>query len=287
MPELPEVETLKRELGLCLLNQTIVGGKIFDPSNQILHGQKKLGSKLIGQKIIKVDRRAKVLFCHLSSGDLLLFHLKMTGQIIYQDTSGQLIAGGHPFTDQKKHLPNKHTRLYFKLDRGQLYFNDARRFAWIKQITATALPQFVANYGPEPLTPAFSQQYLYQLSRRFFKRKIKQLLLDQKLIAGIGNIYADESLFLAGIKPNRLAGDISQNELGCLTKAIKKILTKAISKKGTSWRDYLTSSGQPGNYVPYLKVYGRQGLACPQCGQTIIKIRQHGRGTHFCPQCQS
>lgn len=255
MPELPEVETLKREL-----DRALVGKKFKDT----------------GKKILGVDRRAKVLIFHLSGGEALLFHLKMTGQLVYKN-----IIGGHPED------PQKYTRATFHFtDGSKLLFNDLRKFGWYKFMSETELPNFFAKTGVEPLSKDFTLARFKEILSHYPKRKIKQFLLDQALVAGLGNIYVDESCFLAGILPTRIVSSLKANEIKKLHRSIIAVLKLSISKKGTSSRNYVRSNGEPGGFVPFLNVYGRGKEICKICGEKISKIKLNGRGTHFCPRCQ-
>jgi formamidopyrimidine-DNA glycosylase len=276
MPELPEVETLKRELA-----RVLVGKKLKDT----------------GQKITGVERRAKVLMWHLSGGATILIHLKMTGQLVYIPAStpaspnrgerqggplaGKQIIGGHPED------PTRHTRhIFYFSDGSRLLFNDLRKFGWIKTVPKTELPSIFKNTGPEPLEREFTLAKFKERLLSSPKRNLKALLLDQTVIAGLGNIYVDESCFRAGVKPTRVVGSLNEGEVAKLYQAIRAVLKLAIQKKGTSARNYVRSSGQPGGFVPYLNVYGRQGEKCKKCSTSIEKIKLAGRGTHFCPICQ-
>lgn len=255
MPELPEVETLKRELHRALV------GKIFQDTKK---------------KILGIDRRAKILIFHLSGGQAMLVHLKMTGQLVYKN-----VVGGHPAP------PDKYTRKVFPFtDGSKLLFNDLRKFGWIKMVRESDLPKIFSKTGVEPLGKEFTFTTFKNLLARYPKRKLKAFLLDQTLIAGLGNIYVDESCFLAGILPTRTVGSLTANEIKKLHEAIIKILKLSISKKGTSARNYVRSNGERGGFVPHLNVYGRGKEACKICRTAISKIKLNGRGTHFCAQCQ-
>jgi formamidopyrimidine-DNA glycosylase len=176
--------------------------------------------------------------------------------------------------------------LFFN-DGSKLFFNDLRKFGWARLIDDKGVNEIIESHGPEPLTKEFTAKYLAALVKKYPNRKIKQILLDQKLIGGIGNIYADESCFCAGILPIRIAGKIKPAEIKKLYKCINRIIKLAIAKKGTSADTYVRTNGQPGGMEPYLKVYGREGEKCKRCGGTINKIKLNGRGTHFCPKCQT
>ncbi len=279
MPELPEVETLKREL-----SRVLVGKKIKNFSAE------KFALDLVGKKIESVERRAKILILELSTSQkleaksYLLVHLKMTGQLIYLPASGtkaKPVMGGHPED------PTKYTRAVFQFtDTSQLLFNDLRKFGWLKLVSSSEAATILDRHGVEPLSRAFTLDKFKEILARYPKRKIKQLLLDQTLIAGLGNIYVDEACFGAYILPTRLVGSLNEQEVADLHQAIIAVLKLSISKKGTSARNYRRSTGEKGGMVALLNVYGRAKLPCKRCAGTIAKIKLNGRGTHFCNSCQ-
>ena len=313
MPELPEVETIRRDLEPKIVGRKIEKIEIFSPQTVSLRAA-FFKKALLGRKFSSLKRRGKLLFFKLSpttglKSDYLLIHLKMTGQLIYTDSKHK-IAGGHSLRaesdklNRKKskevntkdqnflaavggELPNRHTRAVFYFSGGgRLYFNDLRKFGYLKIMTAAELEaQLEKNYGPEPLTPAFT---LAALSAALKNRSlnIKAALLNQKLVAGLGNIYVDEALFAAGISPLRKAGALKLKELKRLQIAINRIIRSALKHRGTTFSDYLDSSGREGNFSARLKVYGRGGESCFSCGQPIVKIKLAGRGTHYCRFCQ-
>jgi len=270
MPELPEVETLKRELA-----RVLVGKKI-----KKVEGNFKLD--LIGKKIVAIERRAKILIFTLHPPhSYLLAHLKMTGQLVYRGLSSVKVIGGHPED------PHKYTRaiIYFT-DSSKLLFNDLRKFGWLKLVKEKDLPKYIGHLGPEPLSKDFTLENFKKILARYPKRKIKQLLLDQSLIAGLGNIYVDESCFSAKILPTRIIKSLTPDNIQNLHQSIIAVLKLSIKKKGTSSRNYVRSNGQPGGMVPHLNVYGRGKEKCKKCGEKISKIKLNGRGTHFCSHCQ-
>ncbi len=269
MPELPEVETLKRELAL-------IAGKKFKTASVF-------SAQLKNRKIISVERRAKILIINLDSEQKLLVHLKMTGQLIYQPKIGKLIIGGHP-----EQNPFKYTRATFTFtDNSKLYFNDLRKFGWLKLLKPIHAGKILDKHGVEPLSKLFTFKNFQDLLQRYPNRKIKQFLLDQSLIAGLGNIYVDEACFLARILPTRLVKSLTKLEQKNLHGSIIKVLKLSISKKGTSAKNYVRSDGTKGGFVPYLNVYGRKGELCKRCKKSkITKTKLNGRGTHFCENCQ-
>ncbi len=242
MPELPEVETIRRQL-----NRKIVG------------------RKLDGKKIIRVRRRAKVLIIDFSDGSSLIFHLKMTGQLIFNGESSRF------------------TRQVFKFDDGsQMVFNDARKFGWWRKVKDTK--NLEKGFGPE--APGISLENFKGLLKKRPNAKIKPLLMDQKFIAGIGNIYSDEILFASAVQPLRLVKTLTGKEIERIWRNIRKILQAAIEYRGTSERSYLDACGKKGNYLQHLKVYRREGEKCVRCGGEIKRIKIGGRSGHFCPRCQ-
>jgi formamidopyrimidine-DNA glycosylase len=287
MPELPEVETLKRELQKVLVSKKIK--KVVIKWPKVVHpltGPVFI-KKLLGLKIVSTDRRAKVLVITFSDKNHVMIHLKMTGQLIYKPVSGKLVSGGHPENYDINELPNKFTRVYFKFTDGSaLYFNDMRKFGWVRHTPDKEKANLFAKTGVEPLSKDFTYETFEKLLARFPKRNLKQFLLDQTLVAGLGNIYVDESCFMAEVLPTRLVGTLTTKEKISLHKNIIRVLKLSISKKGTSAKNYVRSDGSKGGFVPYLFVYGRAGLPCKICKTPISKIKFASRGTHFCQGCQ-
>lgn len=285
MPELPEVETIKRELEKNLKGQgishiEILWDKTVSPTTII-----NFKEKIIGRKIIGLERRAKMLLIHLDKNISLAIHLKMTGQLIFVPKKGKIISGGHPTHDVQ--TPGRHTRLIFKLKSGDaLYFNDLRKFGWVRILDDKLKKYIDTEIGIEPLSKTFVIANLKKIIEKYPNRTVKQILLDQKLIAGIGNIYADEASFLSHVLPMRKAKTLTEKEITDLHKNIIAVLKLSISKKGTSSKNYLRSNGEKGGFVPYLMVYNRKNEKCKTCGTLILKTKHAGRGTHYCPICQ-
>jgi formamidopyrimidine-DNA glycosylase len=274
MPELPEVETISRQLA-----REIVGKKIVKTE---INFKKPIGKLSVSEfrrlteeaNITDVGRRAKLVLIYLSNGQVMLVHLKMTGRL--------LVA-------KKDDNKNKHTHIVFNFQSGdKLFFEDWRKFGYVKVIPEKSLEEFFEQekYGPEPLDKKFTVKVLKDLLAKKAKKKIKPLLMDQTFIAGVGNIYAAEACFCAGILPERLAGKIKDAEVKKLYSCLIKILKLAISKHGSSVEAYVDAEGKKGGYVPFLKVYGRAGKKCFRCKGTIKEIRLGGRSTGFCPHCQ-
>ncbi len=278
MPELPEVETIKRQLNRLIVGKEFGEVKIFSPKVSNF-SENKFREIAVGAEIIKISRRAKILIIGLDNGWTMLVHLKMTGQLIYRPSA------------RNSRLPeNKHARAAFYFIGGsELLFNDSRKFGYIKLLKAKNLENFWAErkFGPEALDKKFDAGKLKKIFVVRPKMKIKQFLIDQKNIAGIGNIYSDEILFFAGVHPCRQAGSLSSAEIKKIFQGMKKILTLAIKLRGTSSSDYMDALGRKGRFASRLKVYGREGEKCVKCRETIKRIRINGRSACFCPTCQT
>lgn len=297
MPELPEVQTIVQDLRPLLMGQVISGFEVILPKSVWLDDVRATGDKEVkiikslveGKKVVSITRRGKMIIIDISGDSILLIHLKMTGQLIYVGADQQRLAGGHPNSDMVADLPVKSTRVVFTLQNGsKLYFNDQRQFGYIKVLTKEALKSHIpyTSFGPEPLEEDFTEQYLTTIINKRPKLKIKQILLDQTLIAGIGNIYADESLFLATIRPDRQGQTLKPQEIKLLHQAIQTVLQKGLDYGGTSSQHYVQASGQKGTMQDHLAVYRRTDQPCPVCGTPIERTVIGGRGTHFCPHCQ-
>lgn len=286
MPELPEVETIR--VGL---SQHIIGQKICDV--EILYSKnlnnEQVSSAVLGQAIQGIKRRAKVLIIKLSGGNSLLIHLKMTGQIVLTQNAGERFAGGHPTDSMAAPLPDKSTRIIFTFTSGdKLFFNDQRKFGWMQLVpTGEVLNHvLVGRLGPEPLTADFTLAGFTAVLARHPGAPIKAVILDQSTVAGIGNIYADESLHLARIYPATRVRDLTKPQIKRLFEAIRTILAAGVAHGGTSFAHYVNALGGKGNYLDKARVFNRTGKPCPVCATPIEKIRVSGRGTHFCPYCQ-
>ncbi len=271
MPELPEVEVIKEGLKRKLRSRVIRRVKIsFNGSLKNLSPQ-AFRRKVTGRRIEDISRRGKFLIFSLDDGSFLVIHLKMTGQLIYH---------------QGKEKMERHTRIVFHLDeRFQLRFIDMRKFGAIYLVRDLGeIPAFL-NLGPEPLERKFSAHCLGRILKGR-SRKIKSLLIDQNLIAGLGNIYAMEALYRARISPERGAEGLSSLEVKKLHSAIRDILRKAILAKGTSTDTYRNSEGRRGRFQYKLAVYQREGMPCCRCRGRISRVKISGRNTYFCPECQ-
>ncbi len=287
MPELPEVETVRLGLARYLPGQKVLGVD-FDNPKSFPNSQELVRQQLIGARIESVDRRAKVLLIRLSTGYTLLVHLKMTGQLVYRPNTGRGWGGGHPTDSLIGSLPDRSTRVTFTLERGKLYFNDQRKFGWAKLLPDEKIPEldFFQRVGPEPLEADFTfEEFRRRLSRRK-RTSIKAAILDQSVLAGVGNIYADESLHAARIHPETKVADVSPLKLRRLHQAIIDSLRISLEHGGSSDRNYVDAEGYKGSYLKFARVFRREGQPCPDCGTDIVKTRVAGRGTHICPRCQ-
>ena len=270
MPELPEVETTKRGLEPLILNRRILSAHIYKkklrweiPSHLI---------ETLKQKTIhNISRRAKYLLIELSDGQLVI-HLGMSGSMSVAPSSEPL---------------KKHHHFELKLDNlTSIRFHDPRRFGSILWQDNDNQLKLLSDLGPEPLSYDFNDEVLYYASIGRSKN-IKSFIMDSKVVVGVGNIYASESLFLAGISPKRVSGKTSKSRYETLTKSIKKILTDAINNGGTTLNDFSNVDGSPGYFAQILSVYDRDGMPCMRCNGKIKRIIQNQRATYYCPQCQN
>ncbi len=285
MPELPEVESLRRILARSAAGLTIVSAKVLEPRlrRKVSHD---FEAAIAGRRIEALARRAKYLILQLAGGDALLVHLGMSGSLTHRP--GRAAAGGPAFADHDESLDPAHDHVEFRLDDGsRIVYNDPRRFGLLKLVPAGALDLTVElrGLGPEPLSAAFSADYL-ALKARGRRVAIKNLLMDQRIVAGIGNIYAAEILFRAAVRPTRRSGRLSRAEIERIAAATPSILREAIGKRGTTFRSYRDSRGQPGGFSSRLRVYGREGEAFYTCSTPIRNVIVGQRASFFCPQCQ-
>lgn len=268
MPELPEVETVARRIEKDVVGRKIVSADVYWARTLATPSVKKFKQEVVGQVIKSVSRRAKYIVLSLENYNLLI-HLKMSGDLTVR---------------KGKIKPEKHDRLVLNLKSktgalSQLVFNDVRKFG---KVWFTNQPEkILGKLGPEPLEKNFTPQWLFEnLQKR--KRQIKPTLLDQTFLAGVGNIYADESLHIAKIHPQALTNSVSQKQAGALHEAIVSVLREGIRRNGASF----DSAYRGGEYQNYFRVYGKEDEPCVVCGTKIKKIFVGQRGTHFCPQCQ-
>jgi formamidopyrimidine-DNA glycosylase len=287
MPELPEVETVR--IGLArLLPGLVISGVWHDNPKSFPNAKADVAKFLLGAKILGVRRRAKVLLVDLSTLYTLIVHLKMTGQLVFKGR--ERFGAGHPSDSLVSELPAKstHVTLTFE-DKSQLFFNDQRKFGWMRLIPTNQVDDidFFRKLGPEPLAEDFTANaFITRLERRK-NTTIKSALLDQTVLAGVGNIYADESLWGAKIHPASRVGSLSKAQLKNLYTELLFVLNLAIEKGGSTDKNYVDAEGRKGSYLSFARVFRREGLACPRHPDTpIIKSRVAGRGTHTCPMCQ-
>lgn len=288
MPELPEVETVRRGL-VDLLVGARVESVSFDWPKGFPNAPNDVNAFLLGSRITAVRRRAKVLMIDLSTEYSLVIHLKMTGQLVFVGQStGNRFGAGHPNDSLVGELPDKSTRVVLTLDKGVLYFNDQRKFGWMKLLPTSQIQNlpFFQAVGPEPLNPVFSKNMFRSRFARKQNSQIKAALLDQKVLAGVGNIYADESLWDARIHPASRVHELTNKQLDTLFFALQDILQKAIESGGSTDRNYVDATGKKGSYLKIARVFRREGEPCFRCGSVIIKTRVAGRGTHICSACQ-
>lgn len=283
MPELPEVETIKKELELKIKGKTIKNVEVLWKGTLNVSVNKFI-ALVKDAKVLGVSRRAKIIVVALSNGYSLIVHLKMTGQLIY---ISKISDGG-----LKAILADpayKYVRLiFFFAGSDALVFNDLRKFGYIKIVPEDKVQELLTGekFGPEPLGKDFTLEKFEGILKKYPKRRIKQLLMDQTVIAGIGNIYADEICFYAKVMPTRQASSLTDKEIRGIYEGIKKILARAIELRGSSVENYVDVSGKRGDYVKELRVYDREGEKCFLCPGKIKRIKLGGRSAHFCPKCQ-
>lgn len=282
MPELPEVETIRRGLDKCILNKRIKSVTILCEKSW-----RGLDEALIeGQKIIEIDRRGKALLMQLENELWLMTHLRMTGQMIF--VGDERFAAGHPDGGFTEKMPGRHTRIYFEFTDGtHLYFNDQRKFGFIKALDELGLAEdeFLKRLAPEPWD--MSEEEFWQRLQRHQNSIIKAVILDQHVIAGVGNIYADEGCYLAGLYPGTRVKAISRETADELLHGLREVMQRSIDSGGSTMKDYVRADGTRGSYLEkFAQVFRRDGEACRKCGSEILKTRVAGRGTHYCPKCQ-
>jgi formamidopyrimidine-DNA glycosylase len=286
MPELPEVETVRRGLSGLIIGRT-VSAVNHDTPKSFPNAAADVEAFLIGANVTDVRRRAKVLMIDLATDYTLVIHLKMTGQLVFR---GEVVFGaGHPNASLVGELPDRSTRVTLSFSDGShLYFNDQRKFGWMRLMPRVEVPNidFMKKVGPEPLEADFTPEEFAGRFARRAKTSIKAALLDQTVVAGVGNIYADESLWGAKVHPQRLVGSITADEFLMLYTELRSVMNKAIEKGGSTDKNYVNAEGKRGSYLDFARVFRKEGQACPRCGTTIIKFKAAGRGTHICPTCQ-
>lgn len=280
MPELPEVEVVKLFLEEKITNQKIIDLKVINQKSFIGNP-----NDVIDQTIVGFSRIGKQLSIHLSNKLILLVHLKMTGQLIFVDSDRTIL--GHPTKDSTQTLPNKSTRLVFKFKKSTLYFNDQRKFGWIKLLTPAELVEAQQSLGLDIFDPRFTPEYLFSQLHKT-SRPIKLALLDQHFFAGIGNIYANDALFLSGIHPLTKSNTITLSQSKSVHRHLVAIMQQSVLAGGSTAKDnkYVRPDGSYGSNQFLFRVYQREGESCLQCGLKIEKLQLGGRGTFFCPSCQ-
>lgn len=287
MPELPEVETVRAGLHKLIIGRVVKSATSDNPKS-FPNSAMDVQEFLIDAAVTNVRRRAKVLMIDLSTDYSLVIHLKMTGQLVF--VGEQRFGAGHPNDSLITTLPDKSTRVSLEFSDGtHLFFNDQRKFGWVRLMPTVEIPyiDFMKKVGPEPLETNFTAAEFAERFTRRANTTIKAAILDQSVIAGVGNIYADESLWGAKIHPSRLVKSITDKEFKALYTDVREVMNLAIAKGGSSNQTYINAEGQRGHYMDFARVFRREGQACPRCGATIVKLRVAGRGTHICPHCQT
>lgn len=318
MPELPEVETVRRGLAELLPGRVVARVAVFDSPKSFPNAPAEVEQFLYGARVTAVRRRAKVLMIDLDTRYSLVIHLKMTGQLVFRqwysrassannpgpgDKHAQIVtrdtaqipdasnfAGGHPNDSLIGELPDRSTRVQIDfVDGSRLFFNDQRKFGWVKLLPTDEVKDlpFMQKVGPEPLDPQTRAEDFIQRIRRRQNSMIKPAFLDQAVIAGVGNIYADEALWAAQIHPQTRVKNVSDQQLNTLFNELRQILQLSIDQGGSTDKNYVDAEGRKGNYLTFAHVFRREGQACHRHpDQEIIKLKVGGRGTHVCPVCQ-
>ena len=281
MPELPEVETIRRQL-----NEVLVGKKI--ERVEVLR-EKSFGGdpkKLVGWEVSRVDRKSKLIEIYFKNKEeVVIIHLKMTGQLVFVDEEKR-VAGGHPTADWVSSLPSKHTRVMLDfVDGSKLFFNDLRVFGWMRVVNKEKYEKEMRKTSPDVTEKEFSLEYLTEVLKKS-RKAVKLVLMDQEKIGGLGNIYANEALYLANIMPDREADSLSSLERKKLLIAIREVIGRGIKYGGASAANYVDTKGLGGTYQDHFLVYKRGGQLCDRCKGVIQKMKIGGRGTFYCPRCQ-
>ena len=318
MPELPEVETVRRGLAELLPGRVVARAAVFDSPKSFPNAPADVEQFLYGARVTAVRRRAKVLMIDLDTHYSLVVHLKMTGQLVFRqnsrhnarvspkksrgprkvaqdffaDTAREIddFAGGHPNDSLIGALPDRSTRVQIDFtDESRLFFNDQRKFGWVKLLPTDEVKNlpFMQKVGPEPLDETTRAEDFIQRIRRRQNSMIKPAFLDQAVIAGVGNIYADEALWAARIHPQTRVKNVSDQQLNTLFNELRRILQLSIDQGGSTDKNYVDAEGRKGNYLTFAHVFRREGQACHRHpDQEVIKLKVGGRGTHVCPVCQ-
>jgi len=281
MPELPEVETIRRQL-----NEVLVGKKI--KSVEVLR-EKSFGgdsNKLVGWEVERVGRKSKLIEIYFNNKEeMMIIHLKMTGQLVFVD-GRKRVFGGHPTADWVSDLPSKHTRVILNFaDGSKLFFNDMRVFGWMRMVNKENYEKEMRKTSPDVTEREFSLEYLTEVLKKS-KKAVKLVLMDQEKIGGLGNIYANDALYLAKVMPNRKADSLSPLEIKKLLVSIREVINRGIKYGGASAANYVDIKGMGGTYQDHFLVYKRDGQLCSRCKGIIQKMKVGGRGTFYCPKCQ-
>ncbi len=289
MPELPEVETVRRGLQELIVSRVVKNTTVYESPKSFPNDTAATEQFLYGARVLAVRRRAKVLLIDLSTEYTLVVHLKMTGQLVFR-ASGVAFGAGHPNDSLIGELPDRSTRVSITFtDGSHLYFNDQRKFGWIKLFPTLEVPNidFMKKVGPEPLEDSFAAEEFIPRVRKRNGTTIKAAILDQTVLAGVGNIYADESLWSTKLHPATRVRDVSDAQLTELLANIKAVMNLSITHGGSTDKNYVDARGKRGSYLTFANVFRRDGLPCPRHPDVLIeKTRVAGRGTHICPVCQ-
>lgn len=283
MPELPEVETIKRGLDRYIVGRKI--SKVVILCEKSFRGNPDL---VVGQTIERIERRGKALLIRLDNKLTIMVHLRMTGQLIYD--GAERFAAGHPDESFREKMPGRFTRVYLEFGNDSqinLFFNDQRKFGFMSVMDELdiATDKFLTSLAAEPWD--MSEEDFWKTLQRHKKAPVKAVILDQHNIAGVGNIYADEGCFCAGILPWRKCGDLARRDADKLLKGLCKVMQASIASGGSTMKDYVRADGTRGDYLEkFAQVFRREGCECPRCGAEILKTRVAGRGTHYCGGCQ-
>jgi formamidopyrimidine-DNA glycosylase len=273
VPELPEVETIRAGLEPDLVGRTFERVEIADPRLTRPHDPREVAAELAGETVVALERRGKYLIVRFETGRALLIHLRMTGSLL--------------LVRNRSVAEDPYRRAVVNLDNGSdVAYRDVRRFGtWLLLESGELEPYLASRVGAEPLSRALTAKSLVdRIARR--RAPVKALLLDQRLFAGVGNIYADEALWWARIHPLRPGHDLTAEELSAIVRSIRRALRRGIARQGATLRDYRGADGARGSMQTEFRVYGREGEPCTRCGTPIEKTRAGGRGTWYCPRCQ-
>jgi formamidopyrimidine-DNA glycosylase len=292
LPELPEVEVTRRQLEPLLVGRRVARVQTTPPSYFFLTPPAQLRRRLRARRFDALDRVGKYLVARLDSGERLLLHLGMTGQIFGAGAASVRLlssTAGASLTPEQQRAPafrpDAHTHLRLRFDDGgpDVFFRDARKFGKVQLVRPGARSARLERLGPDALGASGRGLFLAVSSRR---AAIKSLLLDQAVLAGVGNIYADEALFLAGVRPTRPGRRVSREETERIARAVRRVLRRSIATGGSSISDYVRPDGSDGAYQDERRVYGREGEACPRCEAKVRRIVIGQRSAHYCPRCQ-